>query len=43
MKKIAQLLKISYLIVLLPFEIVKGSKKRASVRIKKLMLAANLL
>ena len=31
------------LFILLPFEISKGSKKRASIRIKKMMIAAKLL
>ncbi|MEO9569805.1 MAG: hypothetical protein ABJH82_13850 [Polaribacter sp.] len=43
MKKILQLLKILQLFLLLPFEISKGSKKRAYMRIKKMMVAANLL
>ena len=43
MKKVLQLLKIVQLFILLPFEISKGSKKRAYMRIKKMMVAANLL
>jgi hypothetical protein len=43
MKRLLQLLKILQLFVLLPFEISKGSKKRAYMRIKKMMVAANLL
>ncbi|WP_257789751.1 hypothetical protein [Polaribacter sp. SA4-12] len=43
MKRLLQLLKIFQLFVLLPFEISKGSKKRAYMRIKKMMVAANLL
>lgn len=43
MKKITQLLKIALLFVLIPFEISKGSKKRAYIRIKKMMIAANIL
>lgn len=43
MKKILQVLKIVQLFILLPFEISKGSKKRAYMRIKKMMIAANLL
>lgn len=43
MKKTLQLLKIVQLFILLPFEISKGSKKRAYMRIKKMMVAANLL
>lgn len=43
MKKLLQLLKILQLFILLPFEISKGSKKRAYMRIKKMMVAANLL
>jgi hypothetical protein len=43
MKKIITILKIPLLLILLPFEISKGSKKRAYMRIKKTMHAANLL
>jgi hypothetical protein len=43
MKKVLQLLKIFQLFLFLPFEISKGSKKRAYMRIKKMMVAANLL
>ncbi|WP_302849807.1 hypothetical protein [Polaribacter pectinis] len=43
MKRLLQLLKIVQLFILLPFEISKGSKKRAYMRIKKMMVAANLL
>ena len=43
MKRILLLLKIIQLFILLPFEISKGSKKRTHMRIKKLMMAANLL
>jgi len=43
MKKLLQLLKIVILFVLLPFEISKGSKKRAYIRIKEIMIAANFL
>ncbi|SDR67374.1 hypothetical protein SAMN05216503_0274 [Polaribacter sp. KT25b] len=43
MKKILQILKIVQLFILLPFEISKGSKKRTQQRIKKIMIAANLL
>lgn len=43
MKRLLQLLKIFKLFILLPFEISKGSKKKAYIRIKKNMLAANLL
>lgn len=43
MKKFLQLLKIVKLIVFLPFEISNGSKKRAYMKIKKTMIAANLL
>jgi hypothetical protein len=43
MKRLLQLLKILQLFVLLPFEISKGSKKRAYMRIKQMMVAANLL
>ena len=43
MKKLLQIIKIIQLFILLPFEISKGSKKRTYVRIKKMMIAANLL
>ncbi|WP_284041172.1 hypothetical protein [Polaribacter sp. Z022] len=43
MKKTLQLLKILQLFLLLPFEISKGSKKRAYMKIKKMLVAANLL
>ena len=43
MKKILQLLKIVQLFLFLPFEISKGSKKRAYMKIKETMVAANLL
>jgi hypothetical protein len=43
MKIILQLLKITQLFIFLPFEISKGSKKRAYMRIKKMMIAANIL
>jgi len=43
MKRILQLLKIVQLFIFLPHEISKGSKKRAYIRIKKMMIAANLL
>ncbi|WP_459744174.1 hypothetical protein [Polaribacter sp. OB-PA-B3] len=43
MKRVFQLLKIVQLFILLPFEISKGSKRRAYMRIKKMMIAANLL
>jgi branched-subunit amino acid transport protein AzlD len=43
MKKFLQLLKIVQLFIFLPFEIFKGSKKRAYMRIKKKMISANLL
>ncbi|MEE9408153.1 MAG: hypothetical protein V3V28_08770 [Polaribacter sp.] len=43
MKRLLQLLKIVQLFIFLPFEISKGSKKRAYLRIKKMMVAANLL
>ncbi len=43
MKKVLQILKIIQLFVFLPFEISKGSKRRAYMRIKKMMIAANLL
>ncbi len=43
MKKLFQILKIIQLFIFLPFEISKGSKKRAYMRIKKMMISANLL
>jgi hypothetical protein len=43
MKRALQILKIIQLFILLPFEISKGSKRRAYMRIKKMMIAANLL
>ncbi len=43
MKRLLQLLKIFQLFIFLPFEILNGSKKRAYMRIKKMMVAANLL
>ena len=43
MKKVYQILKIILLFILLPFQIARGSKKRAYVRIKEMMIAANLL
>ena len=43
MKKFLQLLRIAQLFILLPFEISKGSKKRAYMKIKEMMVAANLL
>jgi len=43
MKKFLQLLKIVQLFVLLPYQIYKGSKKRAYMKIKQTMVAANLL
>jgi len=43
MKQLIEILKIITLFILLPFQIVKGSKKKSYMRIKKKMLAANLL
>jgi hypothetical protein len=43
MKKSLQILKIIQLFIFLPFEISKGSKRRAYMRIKKMMISANLL
>jgi hypothetical protein len=43
MKKLLQIIKLMQLFVLLPIQIAKGSKKRAYLRIKELMVAANLL
>ena len=43
MKKLLQILKIIQLFTLLPFDISKGLKKKSYMRIKKMMIAANLL
>jgi hypothetical protein len=43
MKRIFQFLKIIQLLIVLPFSIVNGSEKRAYHRIKRMMIAANLL
>jgi hypothetical protein len=43
MKKTLQILKIIQLFIILPFEISKGSKRRAHQKIKKIMISANLL
>jgi hypothetical protein len=43
MKRILQLLKIIQLFIFLPFEISKGAKKRAYIRIKRMMITANIL
>ncbi len=43
MKKIFKILKIIQLFLKLPFEISNGSQKRASVRIKKMIISARLL
>jgi len=43
MKRILQILKIFIVVLSLPFEISKGSKRRTQQRIKKMMIAANLL
>jgi len=43
MKRVLQILKIILLFIFLPFEISKGSKRKAYLRIKKMMIAANLL
>lgn len=43
MKKILQIFKIIFLFIALPFEISKGSKRKAYVRLKKMMVAANIL
>ncbi len=37
------MLKIIQLFIFLPFEISNGSKKRAYIRIKRMMISANLL
>ncbi|MGK0448651.1 MAG: hypothetical protein ACJA2M_002451 [Polaribacter sp.] len=43
MNRTLKMLKIIQLFIFLPFEISKGSKKRAFIRIKKMMISANLL
>jgi hypothetical protein len=43
MKRLLQILKIIQLFIFLPLEISKGSQRRAYMRIKKMMVAANLL
>ncbi len=43
MKKILQVLKIIQLLIVLPFSIMNGSKKKAYHRIKRMMIAANML
>jgi hypothetical protein len=43
MKRFIEILKIVGLFLLLPIDIVQGSKKSAYIKIKKMMLAANLL
>lgn len=43
MKKTLQILNVIRLFILLPFSIVQGSEKKAYRRIKKTMIAANLL
>lgn len=43
MKKAITLLKIAPILVFIPFEISRASKRRAFMRIKKMMVAANLL
>ena len=43
MKKVLQILKIFQLFIILPFSIINGSKKKAYHRIKRMMIAANLL
>jgi len=43
MKKLLSILKVLQLLLVLPFSISNGSKKRAYRKIKKLMIQANLL
>jgi hypothetical protein len=43
MKKILQILRIIQLFIMLPFSIVNGSKKKSYHKIKRKMIAANLL
>jgi len=43
MTKLLQILKIIQLFLFLPFEISKGSKKKAYQRLKQMMVQANLL
>jgi hypothetical protein len=42
MKQVFKILKIITLFLLLPIEISKGSKKKAYMKIKELMISANL-
>ena len=43
MKRVFQILRIFQLLIILPFSILNGSKKKAYHRIKRTMIAANLL
>jgi hypothetical protein len=43
MKRTLKVIKIIQLFIFLPFEISKGSKKKAYIRIKKKMISADLL
>ena len=43
MKQIIAILKIPLLLLLLPFEISKGAQKKAYIKIKKIMISANIL
>ncbi|MDG1039519.1 MAG: hypothetical protein P8H13_05105 [Polaribacter sp.] len=43
MKKLLQILKIIQLLIVLPFSIANGSKKKSYHKIKRRMIAANLL
>ena len=43
MKRLVQITKIIQLFLKLPFDISNGSKRKASQRIKKLMISARLL
>lgn len=44
MKKLLRIFKLIWSVIILPFEIIStGSKKQAYIRIKKLMVAANIL
>ena len=43
MKKVLQVLKVLQLIIQFPFDVEKGYKKAASVRLKKALITAKLL
>lgn len=43
MRKLLQILELLWLLILLPFQLSNGHKKRAYQKIKRVMMAANLL